>query len=208
MSEQETNKIAEQQWFALAVFALCPLLLKSGTLLSGMLLGVVSLCVVVLLSLSVSMLRCFIPHHNSWVFILIISATWITVIDLLLQVYFYQARLEFGIYISLLAVNAALLVMQEQYALRQAPVAVLYRMGGYGLVVLLTLVFLGAVRELLGSGALFSDAHLYSSLGTIRTWQFVEGGALLLNEAAGAFICLGLFVAAFQYLRLKSSRLD
>ena len=195
-------RFADKNLLATGLFGLCPLLVKSTTLLSASLMGAAMFLVLLSGSVTVSLCRHFIPCHARFVFILLVNASWVMALDLLLQAGLYEMRLQLGIYIPLLAVNATLLLMQEQLALRQGLLPMLCKTMTTGFLLLLSLLILGGVRELLVSGGLLTDSHLLppnSYTASIQAVYLADTGALLFNKPAGAFICFGLLVASVNY---------
>ena len=211
MFDKSTWRLPDENLLFIGIFGFCPLLLKCATLLSGLVMGAAALFVLVSATMTLSIFRCFVPYSARLVFILIINASWVTVLDLLLQAYVYEARLHFGIYIPLLAVNAVLLV-QEQEALKQTAAVTLKRIILTGLMISASLIILGSARELLASGALLTDTHLFPANFLPEFFtpiHFADSAALLFNKTAGAFICLGLFIASVNYVReMHSKKID
>ncbi len=202
------SNIPDKDLLALGLFGCCPLLINSTTLLSGLVMGAAALSVLLLSSITVSLYRYFIPHQARLVFLLLINAGWVTVLDLLLQAWLYEMRQQLGIYIPLLAVNVVLMLILEHQALKQRTWLTMQRATATGLALALGLLLLGGLRELLASGGLLTDIALLplpSITASVRPIYFIDHGALLFNKAAGAFICLGLFVAGVSWLGEKFS---
>jgi len=204
MNAKQILDFSDKNVLATWLFGLCPLLASSTTLLSGLLMGGAALFVLLCGSVTLSLYRYFIPGPARLVFILLVNASWVIVLDLLLQAHLYELGLQVGIYIPLLAVNATVLLMQEQQALRQHWWTTAGKASAAGLLILLGLASLGGLREFLVSGGLFTDLYLLPAnvyTGAMQGLYPAGNGALLFNKPAGAFICFGLLLAAVNYVR-------
>ncbi len=180
------------------VLGVCPLLARATTLLTGVTIGVAALCMLVLTLVSVSSCRRYIPYQLRLPVILVISVTWVTLLDLLMQAWWFEMRQALGIYLPLLALNSFILLSLEQTALTTPPVQALKATLGRAVAILGIVSLLGCLRELLGRGALMTDAT--ALLGEeYGQWTLVEHGYSLLLQAPGALLCLGLLLAAFRY---------
>lgn len=181
------------------MLALCPLLAVTGTATNGLGLGLASIAVMVASALMISMLRGIItPQVRIPVFILII-ATLVTLVDLFMNAWLYDLHKVLGLFIPLIVTNCAILGRAESFFSRNPVLPSLMDGLMMGLGFLLVLVVLGAVREILGSGTLFSDAALL--LG--ESFRFLEvtlipeyRGFLLMILPPGGFIALGFILAA------------
>lgn len=186
----------------LGVLGTCPLLAKATTLLTGLAMGVAALCVLFMTIISVSSCRRYIPNRLRLPVILIISVTWVTVLDLTMQACWYEMRQALGIYISLLALNSFVLLSLQQTGLTTSLTLALKVILGRGIVILGIVTLLGALRELLGQGALLTDST--ALLGReFGHWSLTEGGYTLLQFAPGALLGLGLAMAAYKQIHLR-----
>lgn len=185
-------------------FGLCPLLAKATTLLTGLTMGVAALSILFMTIISVSSCRRYIPYSLRLPVILIISVTWVTVLDLIMQALWFEMRQVLGIYISLLALNSFVLLSLQQTGLTTSLTLALKVILGRGIVILGIVSLLGALRELLGQGALLTDAR--ALLGRdFGHWSLVEGGYTLLQFAPGALLGLGLLMALINRYVADSS---
>lgn len=178
------------------ILGLCPLLAKSTTLLTGLTMGLAALLVLLASIVSVSCCRRHIPPKLSLPIILIISVTWVSVLDLLLQAHWFEMRQVLGIYVPLLAMNSFVLLSLQQTALRYSPVSALKGTLGRGVEIFCIVSLVGALREIFGQGSLLSDARFV--LGNDNSeWSFIDGGYTLLLSAPGALLGLGFLLAAY-----------
>lgn len=193
------NGLWSQNPGVVQLLGLCPLLAISSTVVNSVSLGLATAMVMALSSLSVSLIRHLVPAEiRIPVFVLIIAAL-VTVVQLLMHAYMHQLYLVLGIFVPLIVTNCIVLARAEAFASRQPALAAALDglMMGIGLTAVLAL--LGAMREIIGKGTLFSGIHLALGEGT-RSWVIPVipdySGFLLAILPPGAFIGLGLLIAA------------
>jgi electron transport complex protein RnfE len=188
------------------LLGLCPLLAVTGTVINGLGLGLATLLTLVASNLAVSLMRGLLrPEIRIPAFVLIIASV-VTVIQLLMQAFVHDLYRVLGIFIPLIVTNCAIIGRAEAFASRQRPLAAVVDGFATGLGFCLTLVLLGALRELLGRGTLLTQAELM--LGeTGRALELVVfpeyPGFLLAILPPGAFIGLGLLVAGRNWLQAR-----
>ncbi len=185
------------------VVGLCPLLAVSVTLIKGLAIGLIVTLALVLTMCTVSGFRNFIPANIRMPILLLISTTFITIIHLFTQTFYYELSLEFGIYIPIIAVNCFLISRLDEVALCQSVSKVLQDslITGLGIVVIVTV--LGTFRELLAYGSLLSQSELLfgpSTQGFTINLLSGESGLTIIAMAPGAFIGLGLLIAMKNYI--------
>lgn len=188
------------------LLGLCPLLAVSGTLVNGLGLGLATLAVVTLTNLTVSSLRGLLrPEIRIPAFVLIIAAM-VTAVELLVRAYLPGLSKNLGIFLPLIVTNCAIIGRAEAFASRQPVWPALHDGLATGTGFALVLVALGGARELLGQGSLLAGADLLTG-GAFDpgTWQVLpdDWQFLLAVLPPGAFILLGLMVAAHQALRAQ-----
>ena len=191
------------------LLGLCPLLAVTGTVVNGLGLGLATLLTLVASNLSVSWLRGLLrPEIRIPAFVLIIASV-VTVIQLLMQAFMHDLYRVLGIFIPLIVTNCAIIGRAEAFASRHHPLAAMVDGLATGLGFCLTLVLLGALRELLGRGTLLSQAHLmFGEAGRALELTVLPHyeGFLLAILPPGAFIGLGLLVAARNWLQARRAR--
>jgi Na+-translocating ferredoxin:NAD+ oxidoreductase subunit E len=189
------------------LLGLCPLLAVSTSLVNGLGLGMATTLVLVASNLTVSMIRDFIrPEIRIPVFVLVI-ASFVTAVELAMNAWFHELFRVLGIFIPLIVTNCAIIGRAEAFASRQpAPLAALDGLAmGVGFTGVL--VTLGAARELLGQGTLLSGAHMMlGEFGHGLELRLADGGFLLALLPPGAFIGLGLMVAAKNFIDARPQR--
>ena len=188
------------------LLGLCPLLAVTGTVINGLGLGLATLLTLVASNVTVSMIRHWVrPEVRVPVFILIIASI-VTAIQLSMNAWFYDLYNVLGIFIPLIVTNCSILARAEAFASKNKviPSAIDGLMMGLGFTAVL--VILGAMREAVGRGTLFADAHLmFGSVAENWTLVLFEdySGLLLAILPPGAFIGLGLIIAVKNIIDKK-----
>lgn len=171
------------------VLGLCPVLAVTKTVENGIGMGIATTFVLVCSNILVSLLRKVIPSKVRIACFIIIIATFVTVVELVMQAFAYPLFLKLGIFIPLIVVNCIVLGRAEAFASKNGVAASLADGLGIGIGFTLALAALGAVRELFGSGMLtIWGAWSFSVFGpAFEPFTFMV-------EAPGAFVCLGLML--------------
>jgi len=190
------------------LLGLCPLLAVTGTLVNGLGLGLATMMTLILSNSIVSMIRTWLkPEIRIPVFVLIIASI-VTTIELIMNAWFHDLYNVLGIFIPLIVTNCSIIARAEAYASKNNVLN--SAMDGFmmGLGFALVLVVLGSMRELLGFGTLFANAHLmFGEAGRNLTITFSENypGFLLAVLPPGAFIGLGLLIAIKNIIDRRQS---
>ena len=180
------------------LLGLCPLLGVSNSTVNALGLALASTVVLVCSNTAVSLVRGVVNTAVRLPAFVMIIAALTTCIELLMQAYTYELYQILGIFIPLITTNCVILGRADGFAAKHDPARAAYdglMMGlGFGVV----LVLIGAVRELLGTGALLANMHLL--FGPIAAeWKLTlvqdYRGFLLAILPPGAFIVLGLLIA-------------
>jgi len=180
------------------LLGLCPLLAVTGTVINGLGLGLATLLTLVLSNTVVSLIRHWVrPEVRVPVFVMIIASV-VTAIELSMNAWLYELYTVLGIFIPLIVTNCGILARAEAFASKNSLLPSILDGLMMGLGFTFVLVTLGAIREILGYGTLFSNAHLmFGDIAQNWTWVFVEdySGFLLAILPPGAFIGMGLIIA-------------
>ncbi len=175
------------------VLGLCPVLAVTKSVENGIGMGVATTFVLVCSNMLISMLRNSIPKRVRIACFIVVIATFVTVVELLMQAYTYPLFLKLGIFIPLIVVNCVVLGRAEAFAFKNGVVASLADGLGIGLGFTLSLTALAAVREALGNGTLYNIPLFGPSF---------EPFAFMV-QAPGAFVCLGLMLCLMNLLGKK-----
>ncbi len=176
-------------WRENAVFrlllGLCPALAVTTSAENGLGMGLATTFVLVCSNIVVSSLRKVIPAKVRIPSFIVVIASFVTVVQLCMEAYFYDLYKALGIFIPLIVVNCLILGRAEAFASKNRLLPAVADGVGMGLGFTLALFVLGAVRELFGSGALLGYAVFGSSYQPL----------LLMILPPGAFIVMGLLLA-------------
>jgi electron transport complex protein RnfE len=203
------NGLSKQNAGLVQLLGLCPLLAISTNVINALSLGLATMLVMAASSGAVSGVRHFVPSEiRIPVFVLIIAAL-VTVIDLLMNAFVHPLYLVLGIFIPLITTNCIVLARADAFASKNHPLHSVVDAVAMGLGLTMVLVVLGAMRELAGQGTLLSGLDLVFGeeakqfvLHVLPDYQ----GFLLAILPPGAFIALGLLIAAHNWQKARAER--
>jgi electron transport complex protein RnfE len=178
------------------VLGLCPTLATTTSGLNGMGMGLATTFVLVFSNLFVSLLRRFIPNQVRIASFIVIIASFVVIVELVMQAYFYPLFKILGIFIPLIVVNCIILGRAEAFASKNTPLASLADGLGIGLGFTISLFVLGCIRELLGSGTLLDIPVMWSSFEPFT----------FMLKPPGAFVALGVLLAAMNLINQMQAR--
>lgn len=188
------------------LLGLCPLLAVSTTAVNAISLGVATILVMSLANFAVALLRGFIPHEIRIPVFILIIASLVTVVDLLFKAYLHELYLVLGIFIPLIVTNCIVLARVEAFAAKNATPAAAFDGAMMGIGFVWVIGLLGAVRELLGQGTLFSGIEMIvPGLKGMQILPEDYPGFLLAILPPGAFFVLGLLIASRNYLEWRAN---
>ena len=168
------------------LLGLCPTLAVTSTAINGMGMGLATTFVLVSSNIVVSLAKSAIPDKVRIPSFIVIIASFVTIVELTMQAYLPALFEALGIFIPLIVVNCLVLGRAEAFASKNSLGSSVIDGLGMGLGFTFALTLLGAVRELFGSGAIFS-------------LKFIEGdGILVFILSPGAFITLGYLIAVMN----------
>ncbi len=203
MNEKFARIIQDGLWDNNVVFAqmlaLCPLLAVTSSATNGLGMGLATTAVLVLSNTIVSSVRHLIsPEVRIPVYIVLI-ATLVTLVDMSLNAWAHELYKVLGLFIALIVVNCAILGRAESFASKNNVLDAALDGLMMGLGFTFALVLIGGVREILGSGTLFANAHLllgpaFAFLETTLVSDYK--GFLLMILPPGGFMAVGLLLAA------------
>ncbi|MCG8382438.1 MAG: electron transport complex subunit E [Gammaproteobacteria bacterium] len=193
------------------LLGLCPLLAVSGTVINGLGMGLATLATLLVSNVLVSLVRDYVKSDvRIPVFVLIIAST-VTAIELLMNAWFYDLYKILGIFVPLIVTNCLIIGRAEAFAAKNKVTDAVIDALAMGIGFTLVLVCIGGMRELIGEGTLFANAHLMFG-ETARSLELSLGnqyqGFLLAVLPPGAFISLGLLIALKNIIddRIKRKR--
>ena len=214
MAEVHYGKIAkdglwENNVALVQILGLCPLLAVTSTAINGLGLGIATTLVLVASNMTVSLIRHLVrPEVRIPVFVLVI-ASFVTAVELAMNAFFHDLYKVLGIFIPLIVTNCSILGRAEAFASKN-PVGKSVIDGlTMGLGFAAVLVVLGAMREIIGFGTLFAQAHMmFGEAARWLTLTVIEDykGFLLAVLPPGAFIGLGLLIALKNLLDQRAEQ--
>ena len=175
------------------VLGLCPTLAMSKSVDNGLGMGVAVTFVLVCSNMLISLLRTVIPRNVRIACFIIVIATFVIVVELLMQAFTYPLFLQMGIFIPLIVVNCILLGRAEAFASKNGVAASMADGLGMGIGYTISLVILATIREVFGNGTFFNIPVFGPSF---KPFAFMV-------TAPGAFVCLGLMLCLMNMLGKK-----
>ncbi|HAG68820.1 MAG TPA: electron transport complex subunit RsxE [Lachnospiraceae bacterium] len=187
--------ITENPTFVL-MLGMCPTLAVTTSAVNGLGMGLTTTAVLVLSNVFISVLRKLIPDSVRIPAFIVVIASFVTIVEMLLQAYIPSLYAALGIYIPLIVVNCIILGRAEAFASKNGVVASMFDGIGMGLGFTIALTLIGCVRELLGSGKLFE----------VRIFPEAYVPLTIFILAPGAFFVLAMFVAILNRIRMGKGR--
>lgn len=178
------NGIIKENPIFVLLLGMCPTLGTTSSAINGLGMGLATLFVLVCSNVVISLVKNLIPDMVRIPSYIVIIASFVTLLQMIMQAYVPDLFATLGLFIPLIVVNCIVLGRAESFAAKNSPLSSLFDGLGMGLGFTLALTMLGAVRELLGTGKVF-DITIYSE----------QYGMLLFVLAPGAFIALGYLIA-------------
>ncbi len=173
------------------LLGMCPTLATTTSAINGLSMGLATLFVLVLSNMAISAVARVTPDKVHIPVYIVIIASFVTLLQFMMQAYTPAMYETLGLFIPLIVVNCIVLGRAEAFASRNGIWDSALDGIGVGLGFTLSLTVLGAVREILGSGSVFG-------------WKFITGDAMLaFVMAPGAFLCLGYLMVLFNKLTKK-----
>ncbi|NMA75338.1 MAG: electron transport complex subunit E [Bacteroidales bacterium] len=178
------NGIIKENPIFVLLLGMCPTLGTTSSAINGLGMGLATLFVLVCSNVVISLVKNLIPDAVRIPCYIVIIASFVTLLQMIMQAYVPALYATLGLFIPLIVVNCIVLGRAESFAAKNSPLSSLFDGLGMGLGFTLALTLLGSVRELLGTGKIF-DIAIYSE----------QYGMLLFVLAPGAFIALGYLIA-------------
>ena len=181
--------VKENPTFVL-LLGMCPTLGTTSSALNGMSMGLATTFVLICSNIVIALLKNLIPDKVRIPAYIVVIASFVTLLQMLMQAYLPSLYASLGLFIPLIVVNCIILGRAEAFAAKNTATPSLFDGLGMGLGFTWALTLLGAVRELLGTGAVFGFTILPSSTNML---------AFVL--APGAFIVLGYLIAIVNKIK-------
>ena len=190
------NGVWKQNTALVQLLGMCPLLAMSNTVVNGLGLGLATVFVMALSNLFVAALRSLIPYEVRIPVFILIIASLVTFVDLTMNAWLHELYVVLGIFIPLIVTNCLVLARVEAYAAKNPVLASTVDGAAMGLGLTWVLGILGAIREFIGTGAVFTGIDMViPSAHAIQILPADYPGFLVAILPPGAFFVLGLLIA-------------
>jgi electron transport complex protein RnfE len=187
-AERIYNGVVKENPTFVTMIGMCPTLAVTTSVMNGIGMGLTTMVVLVLSNILISLLRKIIPDSLRMPCYIGVIASFVTVVELLLEAYLPSLNDALGLYIPLIVVNCIIMGRAESFAGKNPVIPSLFDGVGMGLGFTVGLVCLGAVRELFGAGTILGLHVMPASYEPINIFIL----------APGAFFVLALLVAIIQ----------
>lgn len=175
------------------LLGLCPTLGVTTSAFNGLGMGLATTFVLLMSNIVVSLIKNFIPDKVRIPSFIVIIASFVTIVELVMQAYLPELFTALGLFIPLIVVNCIVLGRAEAFASKNTMLTSAIDGLGMGLGFSMALTILGAVREILGSGSIFG-------------WKFIAGdGMIVFVLAPGAFLVLGYLIVLVNKINKKGA---
>ena len=185
-----TKGLIKENPILVLLLGCCPTLATTTSAINGMSMGLATTFVLIMSNLSISLLKNFIPDKVRIPCFIVVIASFVTIVQLVMQAYVPDIYATLGLFIPLIVVNCIVLGRAEAFASKNPVWPSILDGAGMGLGFTFALTLLGCIREILGSGSIFG-------------WSFVPDDAqtiLVFVLAPGAFLALGYLIAIINKL--------
>ena len=193
-NEQMYNGIIKENPTFVLILGMCPTLAVTSSLVNGAGMGLSTMAVLVLSNMVISMLRNIIPNGVRVPAFIVIVASFVTILQFLLEAYLPSLNSALGIYIPLIVVNCIILGRAESYASKNPVLPSIFDGLGMGLGFTIALSLLGGFREILGAGTILGI--------NIPHWD----GIGIFVMAPGAFFVLAALIAIQNQIRISHGK--
>ena len=183
-----TKGILKENPTFVLVLGMCPTLATTTSAMNGLEMGLATMFVLILSNIVISLIAPVVPDKVHIPVYIVVIATFVTLVQLLMQAYLPEVYETLGLFIPLIVVNCIVLGRAEAFANKNSVGDSALDGIGIGIGFTLSLTVIGIIREILGSGSVFG-------------WKFIAGdGILAFVMAPGAFIVLGYLMVLFNKL--------
>jgi electron transport complex protein RnfE len=191
------------------ILGLCPMLAVTGTVVNALGLGLATMVVLVGSNIAVSLIRNYVAEAIRLPAFVMIIASFTTCAELLMQAYTYELYQVLGIFIPLIVTNCTILGRADAFARKNPVIPSIIDGLAMSAGFLVVLILLGAIREIIGQGTLFTNMHLIFG-ESARSWEIEifknYPNFLFAVLPPGAFVGLGFLIAAKNYIDDRNAK--
>ena len=203
-SERLINGIIKENPTFVLMLGMCPTLAITTSAINCIGMGLTTTVILAASNLMISLLRNFIPDSVRMPAYIVVVASFVTIVQMLLQGFIPFLYSSLGIYIPLIVVNCIILGRAEAYASKNKPIPSLFDGIGMGLGFTLSITCIGAVRELIGAGSIFGKQILPLSYAAAGKIGYEPVTIFIL--APGAFFVLAFLSAIHNKFKLGAAK--
>lgn len=185
--------IKENPVFVL-LLGMCPTLGVTSSAINGLGMGLATTFVLVMSNIVIALIKGFIPDKVRIPAFIVVIASFVTIVQMVLQAYLPALYAQLGLFIPLIVVNCIILGRAEAFASKNGVWSSMLDGLGMGLGFALALTILGSIREMLGAGAIFNYKFIPEN----------SDGILLFILAPGAFLVLGYLIAIVNKIKKEA----
>ena len=204
ITERVSNGIIKENPTFVLLLGMCPTLAVTTSAINGLGMGLSTTIVLIMSNMLISALRNIIPDKVRMPAFIVIVASFVTIVQFLVQGFVPSLYSSLGIYIPLIVVNCIILGRAESYASKNPVFPSIFDGVGMGLGFTVSLTCIGAVREILGAGQIFGNQILPLADAEAGTLGYTPITIFVL--APGAFLVLGCLQAAFNKVRSNAAK--
>lgn len=194
--ERLYNGIYKENPTFVMMLGMCPTLAVTTSAMNGLGMGLTTMVILAMSNMIISLLRKVIPDEVRVPAYIVIIASFVTIVEFLLQGFIPSLYSALGIYIPLIVVNCIILGRAEAYASKNGVISSLFDGIGMGLGFTVGLTFIGSIREIIGAGTIFGFRIMPASYEPVTIFIL----------APGAFFVLAFLVAAMNKLQIGAAR--
>lgn len=195
--ERLYNGIYKENPTFVLMLGMCPTLAVTTSAMNGLGMGLTTMVILAMSNMIISLLRKVIPDGVRMPAYIVIIASFVTIVELLLQGFIPSLYDALGIYIPLIVVNCIIMGRAESYASKNGVISSLFDGIGMGLGFTVGLTAIAIIREIIGSGTIFGFQIMPSAYEPARIFVL----------APGAFFVLAMLVAIMNKLQIGAARL-
>lgn len=185
----------ENPVFRLAL-GLCPTLAVTSLVENGVGMGIAAMAVLICSNMVISIVRGIVPKKIRIPIFIVIIATFVTIVEMLMEAYRPDLYKSLGIFVPLIVVNCIILGRAEAFASRNGILTSIIDGIGMGVGFTISLVIISTIREFLGNGSWYGFPVLPASYKPI----------ILMKMAPGAFLTLGYVLGFFNWLEMRNKK--
>lgn len=196
ITERLYNGIVKENPTFVQMLGMCPTLAVTTSAINGAGMGLATTVILTMSNLMIALLRKCIPDKVRIPAFIVIIASFVTIVQFLMQAYVPDLYTNLGIFIPLIVVNCIILGRAESYASKNKVIPSIFDGIGMGLGFTVGLTFIGIIREFLGTGSMFNHRILPESFDTISIFVF----------APGAFFVLAFLIAIINKINIQKAK--